>query len=244
MECSNHNFHELSLDNPITPKTSFLLDAVVNFVFEDYSNDIWNEEGRIGPSDVGFHKECAGSFEYKDGLEISSKDNFSTVYSDTCIYDGKWQYEVLLGSKGVMQIGWATINCTFSQENGVGDTRSSYAYDGNRQRKWNSSTSKYGELWSIGDVISSTIDLEKGEIAYYRNGRSMGIAFKNIPTGPGIAYFPAFSLAMDESLVVNFGGTPFCYPIHGFRSLQAPPEPQLHVAKMCFKWLDKLVLLS
>jgi Kip1 ubiquitination-promoting complex protein 1 len=34
---------------------------------------------------------------------------------------GKWQYEVQLGSKGVMQIGWATIDCKFSQEIGVGE---------------------------------------------------------------------------------------------------------------------------
>jgi Kip1 ubiquitination-promoting complex protein 1 len=33
---------------------------------------------------------------------------------------GKWQYEVQLGSTGVMQIGWATIDCKFSQEIGVG----------------------------------------------------------------------------------------------------------------------------
>jgi Kip1 ubiquitination-promoting complex protein 1 len=33
---------------------------------------------------------------------------------------GKWQYEVQLGSTGIMQIGWATIDCKFSQESGVG----------------------------------------------------------------------------------------------------------------------------
>jgi len=29
-------------------------------------------------------------------------------------------YEVQLGSKGVMQIGWGTLNSKFTQENGVG----------------------------------------------------------------------------------------------------------------------------
>lgn len=29
---------------------------------------------------------------------------------------GKWVYEVLISSQGLMQIGWCTINCRFNQE--------------------------------------------------------------------------------------------------------------------------------
>lgn len=29
---------------------------------------------------------------------------------------GKWIYEVLISSQGLMQIGWCTINCRFNQE--------------------------------------------------------------------------------------------------------------------------------
>ena len=32
------------------------------------------------------------------------------------LFAGKWVYEVMLGSKGVMQLGWCTLNCRFSQE--------------------------------------------------------------------------------------------------------------------------------
>jgi len=38
----------------------------------------------------------------------------------------------MLNTKGVMQIGWSTRNCQYSQEKGVGDTNDSYAYDGSR----------------------------------------------------------------------------------------------------------------
>lgn len=38
--------------------------------------------------------------------------------------EGKWQYEVQLGSKGVMQLGWATLETKFSQEKGVGTIKS------------------------------------------------------------------------------------------------------------------------
>lgn len=50
-----------------------------------------------------------------------------------------------------MQLGWATLETKFSQEKGVGDTADSYAYDGNRLRKWNKTTSPYGETWQVNN---------------------------------------------------------------------------------------------
>ena len=40
---------------------------------------------------------------------------------------------------------YIAIFCSITQE-GVGDTQDSYAYDGNRIRKWNVKTLKYGEV--------------------------------------------------------------------------------------------------
>jgi Kip1 ubiquitination-promoting complex protein 1 len=36
-----------------------------------------------------------------------------------------------------MQIGWCTLATPFLHDNGVGDDPTSYAYDGNRVKKWN-----------------------------------------------------------------------------------------------------------
>lgn len=41
----------------------------------------------------------------------------------------------------------------------------------------------YGEYWQIGDVIGCYIDLAKREISFARNGKSLGVAFTNIPVG-------------------------------------------------------------
>lgn len=65
----------------------------------------------------------------------------------------------------------------FSAENGVGDDESSYAFDGGRARKWNGENTEWGENWMVGDVIGSLIDLEKGEISYWRNQKFLGVAF-------------------------------------------------------------------
>lgn len=78
--------------------------------------------GRIGPKlvrfDVATHH---GLFIVSpDRLSVNSQSNFSTIRANAALYSGKWMYEVQLGSKGVMQIGWGTARCKFSQESGVG----------------------------------------------------------------------------------------------------------------------------
>lgn len=41
---------------------------------------------------------------------------FKTLQGLTRLFPGKWIYEVLISSQGLMQIGWCTINCRFNQE--------------------------------------------------------------------------------------------------------------------------------
>lgn len=110
-------------------------------------------EGRLGPSTVVL--DHTGGFEGlllvdDDLLGVIGHSNFGTIRSTTCVYKGKWVYEVLISSQGLMQIGWCTINCRFNQEEGVGDTHNSYAYDGNRVRKWNVTTTNYGKAGQRG----------------------------------------------------------------------------------------------
>ncbi|GFO15438.1 E3 ubiquitin-protein ligase rnf123-like [Plakobranchus ocellatus] len=149
--------------------------------------------GRLGPSESTFDVLTSVGILLldPDKLGITSHSNFSSIRGNCCVYEGKWVYELMLVSKGVMQLGWCTSNCRFTQEEGVGDTRDSYAYDGNRLRKWNIKTKKYGEPWMSGDVISCAIDCDEGNISFYRNGSPLGVAFEKIRMGPGFAYFPA-----------------------------------------------------
>ncbi|XP_064604806.1 LOW QUALITY PROTEIN: E3 ubiquitin-protein ligase RNF123-like [Liolophura sinensis] len=199
--------------------------------------------GRIGPAVVVFDTSSSVGrvLEEPDRLSISSHSNFSTTRANCCVYKGKWLYEVMLGSKGVMQLGWCTLQCKFSQEEGVGDTVDSYAYDGSRLRKWNVRTRKYGESWLCGDVISCAIDCDNGKITFYRNGHSLGVAFENVKTGRGYAYFPAVSLSQQESVRANFGATPIRYPVDGYLPLQIPPQVDLIKANLLIKYLDNLL---
>lgn len=134
-------------------------------------------------------------------------------------------------------------------QDGVGDSADSFAYDGNRLKKWNGAPSDYGEAWATGDVIGCCIDLDEGRVVFYRNGKSLGPAFENIPRNiRGLAhlitlheplslylslslslsstrprYFPGISISSGETAITNFGAWPFDHPVEGYRPLQPPP---------------------
>ncbi|XP_031829179.2 E3 ubiquitin-protein ligase RNF123 isoform X1 [Nomia melanderi] len=199
--------------------------------------------GRIGPNLVRFDtSNIQEDFIISpDKLTVNSKSNFSTLRANVTVYKGKWLYELQLGSQGVMQLGWSTINCQFNQTSGVGDTINSYAYDGNRLRKWNVTTHKYGESWLTGDIIGCALDMDNGTVDFYRNGKNLGRAFENIAMGAGFAYFPTVSLALRENLMANFGSTPLRYPIEGYEPLQAAPQEQITEATYLFRWFLRII---
>uniref|UniRef100_A0A3Q3K7H0 E3 ubiquitin-protein ligase RNF123 n=1 Tax=Monopterus albus TaxID=43700 RepID=A0A3Q3K7H0_MONAL len=204
-------------------------------------------EGRLGPQPVVLDHTSGFEgllFVDDDLLGVIGHSNFSSIRATTCVYKGKWAYEVLISSQGLMQIGWCTLNCRFNQEEGVGDTPDSYAYDGNRVRKWNVTTTNYGKSWAAGDIVSCLIDLDEGAITFCLNGQSLGTAFTNIKMGPGIAYFPAISLSFKESVAFNFGSRPLRYPfkeMEGYLPLQDPPTTDLMKAHKLLGYIKNVL---
>ncbi len=85
--------------------------------------------------------------------------------------------------------------------------------------------------------------MDNGKIEYYRNGVALGEAFSNIERGPGIALFPSASLAVNETIVGNFGGSPFRHPIAGYNPLQEIPHVFLAQADFLLQNLVNLCRL-
>ncbi|KAI5710851.1 hypothetical protein M8J75_011965 [Diaphorina citri] len=207
-----------------------------------------NQDGRIGPAETVFDTETKNRHITFSADKLTATCTLpkgsGTAKANTALYKGKWQYEVQLGTCGIMQVGWCTVLCKFMAEMGVGDTTHSYAYDGQRKKKWNVAAQNYGETWFAGDIIGTVIDLNEGTIEFYRNGFSMGIAFEKIQTGPGMAYFPAVSLSSGESVVANFGGSPFKYPLSGYEPIQLAPLKESIKANIVLDWVRNLLTLE
>jgi hypothetical protein len=146
---------------------------------------------------------------------IIDKDNDNGDEENT---SHKYAFEVKLESDGLMQVGWANEDFEYDPEggNGVGDDTHSYGYDGYRAKKWHGRYStmrtSYGLKWTEGDIITCAIDMEVGEIKYYRNGEDMGVAFYGVVVSR--AWYPAISLATGQQCKFQFGG-----PIDPLRSV-------------------------
>lgn len=113
---------------PFFGSTSESLDTAKVFVDETLSKYACAEkstddrEGRIGPKTVKFDVNAhTGLFIVSpDRSSIIAQGNFCTMRANTALYKGKWMYELQLGSKGVMQVGWGTSRCKYDMESGVG----------------------------------------------------------------------------------------------------------------------------
>lgn len=104
----------------MTQVNDYIRKCLLNYNGPRNSED--NREGRIGPRLVRFdismyHGLCIVS---PDRLSVNSQSSFSTMRANAAVFKGKWMYEVQLGSKGVMQVGWGTAQCRFNQQYGVG----------------------------------------------------------------------------------------------------------------------------
>jgi len=73
---------------------------------------------------------------------------------------------------------------------------------------------------------------------FTRNGKSLGIAFSDIPKRKGIAYYPTVSLAWGESLVANFGASPLQFPAAGYVPIQAEIPVEDTKVPLLLTWLE------
>ncbi|KAH8552044.1 hypothetical protein BGW37DRAFT_297543 [Umbelopsis sp. PMI_123] len=117
------------------------------------------------------------------GLELrNDHPNFESVRATANVKVGKWYYEVVALTDGIMQIGWATERCHFVPEEGlgVGDDNNGFGFDCCRSTIWANGTAVYPPTSSIpqckpGDVIGTYLDLDNGLCTFFINGKDYGL---------------------------------------------------------------------
>eukprot|EP01134_Creolimax_fragrantissima_P007830 CFRG7830T1 len=176
-------------------------------------------------------------------IDVNYTEDLSTTnwYGNRISSTGKWGFEVLLKTSGILQIGWAAGICTFEADKGigVGDNAFSYAYDGSRCRAWHGGTLDqqhqhefYGAEWKEGDVVSVLMDIVAATISYSLNGKDLGVAFVDVDTTQ--RWYPAISLATGQQCLANFGASPFMYDLPaGYNPLSTRkcPVPEMPLSR-------------
>ena len=123
------------------------------------------------------------------------------------VSSGKWFWEVKIEDKGsnVAIIGIAQP--TNWDLNYVGSSSTSYGYSSGAEKYNNTASSSYGASWTTNDIIGVALNMDDGEIAFYKNGSSQGTAYTGIPTTDFM--LPAFSGQSGTDFLANFGSPPY-----------------------------------
>ncbi|KAL3673478.1 hypothetical protein V7S43_001188 [Phytophthora oleae] len=187
-----------------------------------------NDDGDLVMLDQSCVVSVCGRVDIDRSGEIEGLSNFGSISTvGVSLFRGKWFYEVEVVTSGLIQVGWIDgyFQGSSDQGEGVGDHAHSWSYDGNRQRRWNSGSSSYGEKWRAGDIIGCLLDLTTQEMTFFRNGVNLGVAYSELKCSVGdkrSGMMPGISLERGEIIRINLGYQPFAYPPatgHEFESL-------------------------
>ena len=159
---------------------------------------------------------------------------------------GKYYWEVVM-----------TANAGGSPAIGIADGLDSlgnkgieYRTSGNKEQNGGVSgngSGAYGATWTTNDVIGVAYDADtsSGQITFYKNGSSQGVAYSSIQTNFPNGLFPAFqnNASGTTTFITNFGQRPFSYtPPTGFVALNTfnLPTPTIgySAAELANKYMD------
>lgn len=177
-------------------------------------SDVDNINAMLNHEDVSEYLKI-GSNGLEARCDASSFESVRCTFEAT---EGRWYYEALILTSGVMQIGFATKRSRFCNHEGygIGDDDCSLAYDGCRQLLWyNAGYEKHDHPpWKPGDILGCLIDISNKYVMFYLNGVPLPkphYEFLNkMPEDTG--FFAAASFMSFQQCRFNFGHKRFRYP--------------------------------
>jgi hypothetical protein len=151
-------------------------------------------------------------------LNLTQANVWNGVLGTMAVSSGKWYWELTYGGGTAGIVGVATNLYDISTEPGIASTAWRYRSDDGTKRNGGGSSSSYGEPWTTNDVIGIALNMDAGEITFYKNGASQGVAFSNLLSNTVFPVVGVFQSA--GATVLNFGQRPFAYPApSGFKAL-------------------------
>ena len=139
-----------------------------------------------------------------DGAQTSGSPRsvLGTIGMSSGKYYWEWTWHV--GSFALVGIGTDSLDLNANAAQAYGWC---YQSDG-RKRHNNASTNYNSTAYAAGSVIGIAFNADNGELSFYKDGVSQGVAFT---VATGTTYFPAMGTDGMDSWSINFGQRPFVY---------------------------------
>lgn len=153
------------------------------------------------------------------------------VRSTTGKTNGKWYWEITVGSTNPSRNLNGVLRSTTALASFLGAYPTSWSYYGDGRKFTNFSGTAYGSSYTAGDVIGIALDLDNGKIWFSKNGTwqnsgdpaaGTGEAFSGL-SGTIHAGFSNDASGNTTNATANFGATAFAYsPPSGFTAGLTP----------------------
>jgi hypothetical protein len=152
-------------------------------------------------------------------LEITSASGGQNTFATFAVSSGKWYWECS-ASSFMTGINLASASLT--------DLTTNRAYNSDGEKYSGSSNSGYGSSFTSGDTIGVALDLDNGNLVFYKNGVSQGTAFSSLSG----TYSPWLRVGSATTPIFNFGQRPFAYTApSGYKALCTANLPAPSVTK-------------
>ena len=150
------------------------------------------------------------------------------------VSSGKWYYEYTDAATSSGSVGVVNASATSLVSNGmVGNSSFGWAVNNDGAKEnGNSETASYMASFTTNDVIGVALNMDDGEITFYKNGSSAGVAFNNL-SGKG-AIFPAVCTGSHSGAfdTLNFGQMSFAHtPPTGYKAWNTSNLPAPTIKK-------------
>jgi len=166
-------------------------------------------------------------------LTIGVSAQWRAATATMSVSSGKWYWEVTktnstTANDAMLGIIADTVNISGNYP--ISTSALGYTYLDGGLKGNAGGTTAYGATWTNGDVIGIAFDADTGQLTFYKNGTSQGLAFT---VTSGNSYYPAFGGASTiPSYALNFGQRPFTYTApSGFVALNTYNLPDSTIVK-------------
>ena len=158
----------------------------------------------------------SGSPTFSDGsLKAVSGATYQTATGTLSIKEGLFYWEVTVSALTT----YVAVGIANPGYLGTGNYRRYYDYTGNKGSNGAAGTG-YGATYTAGDVIGIALDMTTGDIEFFKNNSSQGVAFTDVTSAlPDDGWTP-FIVLNAATVVLDCGQSGFAYtPPTGFNAL-------------------------
>ena len=131
---------------------------------------------------------------------INTNSDYRQARSTFYLNKGKWYWEAKSTREGGSQSAVGVVLNSYAS--GSGHRR---LYQHNAKKYDDGGSSNYGATWTTNDIIGVALNLDDGEITFYKNGSSQGVAFTDLLTDIDDTGWTPFFASYNGDMSFNFG---------------------------------------